>query len=305
MKGLVRTFLVLGLAVPLWAEPIAGDSLERYARTIRAVISESSAQRPVVAPDACAAIGRFTDGTITCGQTIQGVLGGTGDCLSNDGYYLDLWEAPVTYGQVVTFTFNGSHPNEDAFIVILRDVGSIVEISRAIGLGTLRTSFTAAATDTYIIGVGYADENIGGTYSLLMTCAGTPPPPGACIPDAATSCLLDNRFEVRVRYRGVFDNNAVDTQAQVKSVIGFADPSYETAFFYFNSSNNIEMMVKILDQGNVDAQNHPTIAVLYGTATPLRVEVTIRDTKSGGATRTWTTEFGKMQGTTDFTAFLK
>jgi hypothetical protein len=120
-----------------------------------------------------------------------------------------------------------------------------------------------------------------------------------------TACVLGNRFEVRARYRGAFDNNTADTQAKVKSVIGFADVSYETAFFYFNSPNNIELMVKMLDQGNVDSQNRPTVAVLYGTATPLRVEVTIRDTKTGGTTRSWISQFGAMQGTTDFTAFVK
>jgi lysyl endopeptidase len=130
---------------------------------------------------------------------------------------------------------------------------------------------------------------------------GTPAP---CVPSATTACMLNNRFQVQVRYRGAFDNNPADTNALKKSVTGFSNPNYETAFFYFNSENNIEMLVKLLDQGNTDGQGRPTIAVLFGSATPLRVELTITDTVSG-AVKSYRSDFGQMRGTTDFTAFVK
>ncbi|HKR63809.1 MAG TPA: trypsin-like peptidase domain-containing protein [Thermoanaerobaculia bacterium] len=129
-------------------------------------------------------------------------------------------------------------------------------------------------------------------------------PSATCTPNATTACMLNNRFKVTVRYRGGFDNNPADSNANVKSVTGFANPSFETAFFYFNSESNIEMMVKILDQGNTNGQGQPTIAVLFGSATPLRVELTIQDMQKG-ATKTYQSAFGAMQGTTDFTAFVK
>lgn len=128
--------------------------------------------------------------------------------------------------------------------------------------------------------------------------------PTQCVPNSTTACMLNNRFQVKVRYRGTFDHAPADRDALVKSVTGFASPNFETAFFYFNSENNIEMLVKLLDQGNVDSQNRPTIAVLFGSATPLRVELTITDTKTG-ATKNYVSEFPKMQGATDFTAFVK
>jgi hypothetical protein len=87
-------------------------------------------------------------------------------------------------------------------------------------------------------------------------------------------------------------------------VTGFASSNFETAFFYFNSSDNVEVLLKMLDQGNTDSQGHPTIAVLFGSATPLRVEITITDTLTG-ATRTYSSAFSSMQGATDFTAFVK
>jgi hypothetical protein len=125
-----------------------------------------------------------------------------------------------------------------------------------------------------------------------------------CSPNSTTACVLNNRFKVTVRYRGGFDNNAADSNAQVKSVTGFANPNFETAFFYFNSESNIEMMVKILDQGNTNGAGQPTIAVLFGCATPLRVELTIQDMVKGGQ-KTYTSNFNSMQGATDFTAFVK
>jgi hypothetical protein len=117
-------------------------------------------------------------------------------------------------------------------------------------------------------------------------------------------CLLNGRFSATLRYRAGFDNNPADQNAQVKAVTGFANPNFETAFFYFNSDTNIEVLLKMLDQGNTDSQQRPTIAVLFGTATPLRAELTITDTATG-ATRTFSSDFGAMRGTTDFTAFLK
>jgi len=126
----------------------------------------------------------------------------------------------------------------------------------------------------------------------------------SCSQTTTTACMLNNRFQVSVRYRGAFDNSTPSSSALRKSVSGFANPAYETAFFYFNDPNNIEMMVKLLDQGNTDSSNRRTIAVLFGSATPLRIEVTITDTLTG-ASKTYNSFFNEMKGTTDFTAFVK
>ncbi len=125
---------------------------------------------------------------------------------------------------------------------------------------------------------------------------------GACVPDQRTACLLNRRFRATVRYRAAFDNAAPDTLASVKPVSNFGSATYESAFFFFNDPNNIEILLKILDQGNTDNQGQPTIAVLFGSATPLGTEISITDTTTG-AIKTYRSDFGKMQGTTDFAAF--
>lgn len=152
---------------------------------------------------------------------------------------------------------------------------------------------------------GTVDGALSASWSsisqYLQPGSGTPT---VCTPGTTTACVLNNRFQVKVRYRNGFDNNAVDTDALVKSVTGFASSSFETAFFYFNSSNNIEMMIKMLDQGNANSAGQPTIAVLFGSATPLRIQLTITDTKTG-TVKNYTSAFGSQAGSTDFTAFVK
>ncbi len=260
-----------------------------------------------LSPDSCGATGRYIDGILTCGITSSGALGGSGDCAS-DGYYIDLWDFQVVAGQSYTVTFSGSRPSTPAVLLVMREAGSeVVQVAQRSGTGVLSATFTAPTSGLYTVGIGYAQLFTTGNYTLQLVCGSSQPPPptGNCTPTATTACVLGNRFAVQVRYRSQFDNNSVNALAFVKPVIGFSDPSYETAFFYFNSANNIEVMVKMLDQGNRDAANRPTIAVLYGTATPLRIEVTITDTRFNGATRTWTSPFGAQAGSTDFTAFVK
>lgn len=126
----------------------------------------------------------------------------------------------------------------------------------------------------------------------------------SCVQNATTACLLNSRFQATVRFRNAFDNQPANANALRKPVTGFANPNFETAFFYFNSADNIEILLKMLDQGNTNGSGQPTIAVLFGSATPLRVELTITDTQTG-AVKTYVSPFNTQRGGTDFTAFVK
>jgi hypothetical protein len=148
------------------------------------------------------------------------------------------------------------------------------------------------------------DGALRASYAVLQPFINPNDSSTSCSPNSTTACMLSSRFRVTVRYRDAFDNLAVNASARVKSVQGFATPGSETAFFYFGNEANIEMMVKILDQGNTNPAGQPTVAVLFGTATPLRIELSIQDL-ARNVTRTYTSEFGQMRGSTDFTAFVK
>ncbi|MBV8520253.1 MAG: PPC domain-containing protein [Acidobacteria bacterium] len=188
--------------------------------------------------------------------------------------------------------------------------GSWSSISNASWLGITSGSGGSGAgpfTLNYSVGSNSSSSSRNGSMTVAghtFTVTQSGQSTGVCTPSSTRACLLNGRFAATVRFRGGFDNGSADTNAFVKSVSGFASPNFETAFFYFNSDNNIEMLLKMLDQGNTDGAGHPTIAVLFGTATPLRIELSITDTQTG-ITRTYSSDFSAMRGVTDFTAFLK
>ena len=181
--------------------------------------------------------------------------------------------------------------------------GSPVIIAGAYVVGQLFGQCGPAPTDGCNPGNYTVDGALATTYPSIAGWL-NPGTSTGCTANSTTACMLNNRFRVTVRYRGGFDNSPADSTANVKSVTGFANSTFETAFFYFNNDSNIEMIVKILDQGNKNSQGQPTIDVLTGSATPLRAEVTIVDTLKN-VTKTYTSNFGAQDGKTEFSAFLK
>jgi hypothetical protein len=181
-------------------------------------------------------------------------------------------------------------------------VGTSGNVSNPISGATSATQGLIGITSS--VSVWVRVSNCGGfanSAAVLLTPGNTG---GTCTPNTTTACLLNNRFRATLRYRSAFDNSSPDTTAFVKNVTGFAAPTYETAFFYFNNANNIEMVLKVLDQGNTNGSGQPTIAVLFGSATPLRIELTLTDTNNG-AVRVYSNDFGSQRGLTDFVAFTK
>ncbi|HEY0510285.1 MAG TPA: hypothetical protein VGH73_00175 [Thermoanaerobaculia bacterium] len=93
-----------------------------------------------------------------------------------------------------------------------------------------------------------------------------PPPP--CASDAATLCLGNNRFEVKIDW-------ATPTSGQGHA---YAVPlTADTAMFYFFDRANIEAVVKVIDGCNYN--NH--FWVFAGGLTNLQTTVTIRDAVTG------------------------
>lgn len=243
-------------------------------------------------------------GSLSCGGTQSGRV--STDSCSADNIYAVGYSFNGTQGQTVTISGTSFQFAATVILVDGRGSAAILAQNDVFQLGqTARISnFSLPYTGPYIIFITPLTAVTFGDYTLSLTCGSAPPPTGSCSESSTTACMLSGRFRVSVRYRGAFDNNAPNTGALRKSVVGFANPAYETAFFYFNDSNNIEMMVKMLDQGNTNSGGQRTIAVLFGSATPLRIEVTITDTQTG-ATKTYNSFFNEMKGTTDFTAFVK
>ncbi len=235
--------------------------------------------------------------SLGCNQNLTGSLT-TSDCTLGDGTYAKIYHFTGNAGTQVTIDMTSSA--FDSYLILFDSSFTSVAQDDDSGGGTdSRIVYTLPRSGDWYVAANAFFVGSTGSYTLRLQCNTNP-----CASSSKSACLLNGRFRATVRFRGQFDNAPTDTDALVKSVTGFADPSFETAFFYFNSSSNIELMLKVLDQGNTDSQGHRTIAVLFGTATPLRVEVTITDTVTG-VTRKYTSSFGDMRGTTDFTAFVK
>jgi hypothetical protein len=204
---------------------------------------------------------------------------------------------PATHYLYSTKDSGATFPGSSGAPVILAS-GHVVGQLRSICASNPSEPCLADSSDYFL------DGRFSATFPSISQYINTTAPSGPCTEDATTACLLNSRFRAKLRFRNGFNNNPVDTDAFRKPVTGFANPAFETVFFYFNDINNIEVVLAMLDQGNTNGSGQPTIAVKIGTATPLRLELTITDTQTG-AQRTYFIPFGAQTGVIDFTAFVK
>ncbi len=233
------------------------------------------------------------------------VAGKPGPLINGTGYGNGAEDIPAgAQGEFRTYPFYEPTPVPASFFVdfLLQDDNGDVELCEDTD-SPQRSLFVA--TDGGFVWTDYQTIRPAVRAFMMRAVVEVPDAPAPCVDDTTTlACMLNDRFQVGVRYRKAFNEGPATTDAFRKDVVGFANPNFETAFFYFNSPNNIEVMVKILDQGNKNAEGEPTIAVLTGTATPLHVEVTVTDTTTGES-KTYTSAYGTQAGKTDFQAFLE
>ncbi|HEX8170820.1 MAG TPA: PPC domain-containing protein [Thermoanaerobaculia bacterium] len=300
-RTFAAAFVLLSLTATLQAQDVqSADRAKRATLDSRKLAAEGGYHALTDCPSK----------SITPPVTINGVIT-TATCKDFLDSYEDVYAVTVRAGQTIDIDY--SSRAYEVFLYMYLGNGTSANVTYVSHLSTSGTSrqrihHTFASAGTYYIEAGTlfsvtSSQPHTGAYTLTATLDGNSGN-STCIANATTACLLDNRFKATLKYRGAFDNNAADTNASVKNVTGFGSSTSETVFFYFNSENNIEMLVKLLDQGNTNGSGQPTIAVLFGSSTPLRAELTVTDTKTGAA-KTYVSEFGKMQGTTDFTAFVK
>lgn len=103
---------------------------------------------------------------------------------------------------------------------------------------------------------------------------------GGCRADQFSLCLLGGRFRVQVAWQNQYNNTAGSGNA-----IASSD---STGFFYFFDPSNYELILKILNFGNV-------IKVFYGQLTDLHFTITVTDTVSG-TVKTYTNTPGNCGG---------
>ncbi len=102
--------------------------------------------------------------------------------------------------------------------------------------------------------------------SALRQLYGSASTSQTCKANSTTLCLQKNRFRVEATFQNQFDGTGGAARA-IKS-------TDVAGFFYFYDKSNFELMIKMLDFGDV-------VKVFYGQLTNLRFTITVTDTRTG------------------------
>lgn len=129
-------------------------------------------------------------------------------------------------------------------------------------------------------------SNSGAELVFSVRGLAAAPPPPSCTASATTLCLQNGRFSVTT----TFNSGTSSGQGQA---IPF---SSDTGYFWFFSSNNTELAVKVLDGRPVNG----SFWVFYGGLTNLQYSITVTDLWTGN-TETYQNPAGSTSGGSDTT----
>jgi hypothetical protein len=228
---------------------------------------------------------------ISCNSTIAGQLT-TDDCrLPADESFYDAWAFQATAGDVVRINMAAGY---DTYLFLLNPQGGIAARNDDANGMTLNSQidFTINATGTWTIYANAFEPGDTGPYSLDLACTfvNPPPPPPTCTSSSTALCLNQERFQVQVSWSVPSQGTAgVGTAAALTS---------DTGYFWFFSSNNIELVVKVVDGRAFN--NY--FWVFYGALSDVQYTITVTDTATG-ATKTYSNSQGQLASVADVIAF--
>jgi hypothetical protein len=125
---------------------------------------------------------------------------------------------------------------------------------------------------------------------LVATRRDLAPAPAACSANALNLCLNHSRFQVHVDW-------AVPSQGRTGT--GTAVPiTTDTGYFWFFTSANVELIVKVLDGRGIN--DH--FWVFYGALSDVQYTISVTDTETN-TTKTYTNPFGTLASVADTSAF--
>jgi hypothetical protein len=97
----------------------------------------------------------------------------------------------------------------------------------------------------------------------------------APLEDTSTIRLLNNRYEVRMRYRNQFENPAQEGFLLARSIA--SSPTTETAIFYFNQPESVEWLVRFSDARPFVQR----IDMFHGGLSDVEFTIEVTDTVTG------------------------
>jgi streptogramin lyase len=113
---------------------------------------------------------------------------------------------------------------------------------------------------------------------------------GSCVAGPFTHCLNANRFKVEVSW---------SVPSQGRSGLGIAAPlTSDTGYFWFFNSDNVELVIKVLDGRTYNGYYW----VFYGALSNVQYTITVTDTVTG-AVKTYENPAGTMASVADTSAF--
>jgi hypothetical protein len=115
-------------------------------------------------------------------------------------------------------------------------------------------------------------------------------PAAPCVPDGQTLCLNGGRFQVRVAWQ-------VPTQGTSGVGTGVALTG-DTGYFWFFSSNNVELVIKVLDGRALNNKYW----VFYGALSDVQYTISVTDSQTG-TVKTYTNQQGSLASVADTSAF--
>jgi len=138
---------------------------------------------------------------------------------------------------------------------------------------------------------------VGVLAAPAAALAGPPPGPAplrkaataACSPGATSLCLNSGRFKVEVHWRDFQGNTG---QGQAIRLTG------DTGYFWFFTSNNVELVVKVLDAAAINGH----FWVFYGALSSVEYTITVTDTVTS-AQKVYTNPSGEFGSVGDTLAF--
>ena len=111
-----------------------------------------------------------------------------------------------------------------------------------------------------------------------------------CVASSAALCLNSGRFTVQVAWQ---------VPSQGSSGAGTAVPlTTDTGYFWFFSSNNVELVVKVVDGRAVNGH----FWVFYGALTNVQYTITVTDSLTGDV-RSYVNPDGNQASVADVSAF--
>ncbi len=207
------------------------------------------------------------NGTSDVGHTVPST-DSTGFFYFTDPQNYELIVKLLDFGDVIKF-FYGELTNLK-FTITVTDLQS----------GTVKTYQNTAGDCGAIDQNAFAPSTAPGTVAAGL-------PAGACVPGAGTLCLLGRRFGVTVAWHNQYDNTSgTGTGFQL---------SDQSGRFSFTDPTNVELVLKVLDFGNV-------FKFFYGAVSDLGYTISVTDTATG-AVKNYQNPPGKFCGGLDDAAF--